>query len=51
MSSLLDPPALRDSPKPLGSNHQKGASRRPTMQLNAFYPTRDIGTDPTKVRD
>jgi probable F420-dependent oxidoreductase len=21
------------------------------MQLNAFYPTRDIGTDPTKVRD
>ena len=21
------------------------------MQLNAFYPTRDIGTDPAKVRD
>ena len=21
------------------------------MQLNAFFPTRDIGTDPTKIRD
>jgi hypothetical protein len=21
------------------------------MQLNAFYPTRDVGTDPAKIRD
>src|SRR5260370_40036586 len=28
-----------------------GADEEFTMQLNALFPTRDIGSDPTKIRD
>src|SRR4029434_7986577 len=27
------------------------ASRKVTMRLHAFFPSRDIGTDPAKIRD
>src|SRR5258708_4849411 len=30
---------------------ESASTWKPTMQLNAFFPTRDIGTDPAKIRD
>src|SRR5215467_14045742 len=31
--------------------HNVNAFSNPIMRLNAFFPTRDIGTDPAKIRD